>query len=201
MHGYKGNHLIVTLQFGSGYPVWQWIILWLPGQNIRCLHSTVSSQQNTIFFSLSSLLCHCMSHIRKHFPGLHGSSVGSIFDCGSSGLGLMPGKVPFFNHDICNGFGTVECHFLCFCVYLYSFIFLIDIQEWKKCRCFLNVKKKFFLFASLWLSSQNTGDVWHFEVKGSPSIALELRFGSTFCQDWLATNWMYLYHFLCLRLP
>jgi hypothetical protein len=38
----KGAQFIVTLWFGSGFAAWRLTLLWLPGQNIRRQHSTVS---------------------------------------------------------------------------------------------------------------------------------------------------------------
>jgi hypothetical protein len=51
----------------------------------------------------------------------------------------------------------------------------IHIQEREECNCFLNVKG-FSYFACSGLALSDTDDTWHFEVKGSPSIALELAF-------------------------
>jgi hypothetical protein len=44
-------------------------------------------------------------------------------------------------------------------------------------------ERKVYCFYSSELPSSNTADAWHFEVEGMPSIALELRFGSTLWQD------------------
>jgi hypothetical protein len=38
----KGTRSTETLRFGSGSVVWQWILLWLPGQNVRCRYSIIS---------------------------------------------------------------------------------------------------------------------------------------------------------------
>jgi hypothetical protein len=38
---YKGSQLTVTLRFRSSSAVWQWTLLGLLGQNIKCKHSNI----------------------------------------------------------------------------------------------------------------------------------------------------------------
>jgi hypothetical protein len=53
----KGTQLIVTLQFGFDFAVWQWTLPWHPGKNIMCRHSTISLENAVLFstfFTVSS---------------------------------------------------------------------------------------------------------------------------------------------------
>jgi hypothetical protein len=51
--------------------------------------------------------CYVVRLVRKKLPpGLHSSSVGSVFDCGSRVPALIPAKFSFNDHNDCNGFGN-----------------------------------------------------------------------------------------------
>jgi hypothetical protein len=71
------------------------------------------------------------------------------------------------------------------------FLSLTHVQEWEECSWFFNVKC-FSYFPSSALSASNTNDAWYFEVKGSPSIVLELTFWPKHCQDWQALDCIFI---------
>jgi hypothetical protein len=89
-------------------------------------------------------------------------------------------------------FSAVKC-----CLFfqpLHLFIFfcsLIHIWEWEEHIWFPNLKG-FSCFASSGLSASNMDDAWHFEVRGSPSIALERTFWSMLYQDLQATDCIFI---------
>jgi hypothetical protein len=59
---------------------------------------------------------------------------------------------------------------------VFSKTWLIHVQEREEEQSWFLSIRGFSCFASSGLSSSNTDDAWHFEVKGSPSVALELLF-------------------------
>jgi hypothetical protein len=76
---------------------------------------------------------------------------------------------------------VVNCDF--FFKFLCLFIFFFPSFTFENERSTVG----FSTFAYSGLSSSNTDDAWHFEVQGSPSIALEFMFWSALCQDWQTT--------------
>lgn len=56
----NGTRSIETLRLGFAFAVWQWILVWLPGQNITCRYSTFCC--DTRFYFSFSLLLRRKSH-------------------------------------------------------------------------------------------------------------------------------------------
>lgn len=46
---------VVTHQSSFSFAVWQWTLLWHPGQNIGCRHSTVSLENTVLFFIFTTV--------------------------------------------------------------------------------------------------------------------------------------------------
>jgi hypothetical protein len=89
----SGTRSIVTLRFGSGFAVWQWTLLWLPGQNIKCRHATVSLEKTVIFSTFFIVT----SYSRKvqHFHNVGDRAVGSVLSYGAADL-VFHHQVNFF---------------------------------------------------------------------------------------------------------
>jgi hypothetical protein len=72
----QGNPVIGTHWFSSGFAVWHWTVLWLPGQNTGCWHSNVFFCNTWFYFPHSSLH---KSYKSMSTYVVQDSSVGSMF--------------------------------------------------------------------------------------------------------------------------
>jgi hypothetical protein len=72
----RGTRSIVTLQFGSDFAVWQLTRLWLPGQNIKCRHATVSLENTVLFSTFFTVISY--SHKVPHSHIIRDGSGGCI---------------------------------------------------------------------------------------------------------------------------
>jgi hypothetical protein len=144
---HKGTRYIETVWFCSGFAVWQQTLPCLPGQNIRCWHSTVSFHTE-FYFPLSSLLV-CKSHKSMCSYIVSDSSVGSVSAYRAGRWGSIPSEVIFLITMSIVASEAVKFHLFSNSLHLFIlFLPLFTFEDVRSVVCFSmwNAENKQFPF-------------------------------------------------------